>query len=232
MTCPSDADALRHADAVPPRGKERFRFLPAQVVERLAVDTLDIGDILVPRCDQQQHTRAGALDQRVGGDGRAMDEPGDVGHGQISGLHGVEQRLTGLTRHRRRFRGRERSRMHVERNQIGKGASCVNAHEKAASACPPLRVPHSSSLRVPNWDGSPAPGSQLTGSRGDHRLAPAMHCQGGNPTIDRTASRWAACRRPARVSTRGFDRAAGSCIARADSTEARSDVRKEFPRHE
>ena len=118
---------LPHPQAVAAALKQGPGLVPGQVVEVLAVDPLDVGDVLVPGRTHEGHPGPGPLDQGVGGHGGAVDQEVDLfGRGVRLSDRG-DERLGGRFGRGGHLQGRDRAGVGVEADQVGEGSAGVDA---------------------------------------------------------------------------------------------------------
>ena len=114
-----------------------------QIIGFRAVAAADDVDVAGAAGDDQSGLGALALDQRVDGDGRAVDQLVDRGSRQAALADAVENALRELMRRRQAFGLDEFLRLVVEADEVGKGAADVDGN--------------SDHRRVPRWCGLNTP---------------------------------------------------------------------------
>ena len=105
---PVGVEALVDAEAETAARHERLGLLPAEVVEHLAVDPLDVRHVLEALRRDERNPAPGALDQRVRADRRAVRERLDLARSDSALVERVDDRLAGVAR-----RGRGLQRLDV-----------------------------------------------------------------------------------------------------------------------
>ena len=140
---PVRADPLADADAIGP-GDERLGLGPVEVVRVLLVDAPDRRHVLEARRREQQHARPAPLEQRIRADGRAEGDRGDGRRLDPRLLEAVEDRLRRGSRGRGPLADHDRARLVVEDDEVGEGASGVDAgvqRHRSALRLPRVAVP-------------------------------------------------------------------------------------------
>ena len=140
---PVRADPLADADAIGP-GDERLGLGPVEVVRVLLVDAPDRRHVLEARRREQQHARPAPLEQRIRADGRAEGDRGDGRRLDPRLLEAVEDRLRRGSRGRGPLADHDHTRLVVEDDEVGEGASGVDAgvqRHRSALRLPRIAVP-------------------------------------------------------------------------------------------
>ena len=106
----------------------RLGLDPAEVVGMRARDAADDGNVLEAVGPDVDHRRAGTFEVGVGGDRRAEHERPDGARWNCGGVESVEDSDGRLGGSRRPLRYDDRPRLLVDRHEVGKGASGVNAY--------------------------------------------------------------------------------------------------------
>src|SRR5580693_442551 len=158
-----------------------------EVIGFRAIAAADDVDVAGAAGDDQSGLGAFALDQRVDGDGRAVDQLVDRGSRQAALADAVENALRELMRRRQALGLDEFARLVVEADKVGKGAADVDGN--------------SDHRRVPRWCGLNTPAQverstvtarQTIGFRAEHNIPRART----DVSADRRHMRAAYCSLP------------------------------------
>jgi len=118
-------DTAADLEAIIARG-QRPRLLPHEAVEVAPVGVLDEDDVAEAAIGDEGDPGPLSLDERVGGDGRAMDEELDVRCRNARLLDDAKDRLDRLLRHARRFVDSDLACLGVECHEIGEGTADID----------------------------------------------------------------------------------------------------------
>ena len=137
-----DADTARHLEDVP--GLHRaFRLDPGeQVGGARDFGPADFQHMAEAPCRDKAGTGALALQDRIGDDGRAVQDGGDFrrpGPGQVKHLvHAAEEAVGRGARHRGRLGDMQRAARAVRQDDVGEGAADIEAERVARAHGPPI----------------------------------------------------------------------------------------------
>ena len=153
---------------------ERRGLIPLQVVVVLSVHPLDENDVAKSLRRDQRGARSAPFEQRVGRDGRAVDQRADIGDGQLELVQDAHHAVDGIARRARALRGVELAGLLVDQRQVRERAADVDAdaiawtvaHRSSRPATAARRVyssrHHTEQNRIGFWS---APGSSTSAAR-------------------------------------------------------------------
>ena len=168
-------ESLVDADAVP-AARERGGLAPREVVVVLAVDPLDVRDVLEALRGEEEDARAAAREDGVDADRRPDDDEGHVPWIELGLLEGGGERLDGPRRVRGDLRDVPRAAVLVDGDEVREGASRVDAYANAH-----VPNPQSVVLNPASYPAAPPRGPR---PRADATPAPARGTPAGAPRTD------------------------------------------------